>query len=71
MSIKPKSKWVYVGGSDGYGLVHTVISISGIKIITWSDADQGSETDEGYSWSGAKEDFLELFKPLDSTMQAV
>jgi len=63
MSITLKSKWMYVGGSDGYGLVHTIIGISGIQLTTWSDIEQGGEDDPGYSWAGDRDDFIELFKP--------
>ena len=66
MSIKPKSQWVYVGGSAGHNLVHTVIQVKGANIVTWSNINQGKETEDGYTWSGHKERFLQQFKPASS-----
>ena len=70
MKVVPKSKWIYIGGSEGYELIHTVVETSGIRIITWSDSNQETENDPGYSWSGERDDFLQLFKPAPSSQKA-
>jgi hypothetical protein len=67
MIVKPKSKWVYVGGSAGYEFVHTVIEVKGTSIATWSDIDQGDENESGYTWSGHRDRFLQQFKPVDNS----
>lgn len=69
MIVKPKSKWRYVGGSEGFDLIHTVVQVRGVQITTWSDFDQGKDDENGYTWLGIKDDFLELFKPVDPQKQ--
>ena len=64
MMIQKNSKWVFMGGPEGHGLVHTVIVVSGNQVTTWSDLEQGDENDAGYSWQGVKNDFIKLFEPL-------
>lgn len=64
MIIKKQSKWQYVGEGDGFGLIHTVIQVLGNQIVTWSDIEQGSENEPGYSWSGERDQFVRDFQPV-------
>lgn len=66
MIIRPLTKWLFVGGSDGYNLVFTVghIESDGNVINAWSDPEQGGEDEAGFLWAGGKELFLRSFKPL-------
>ncbi len=69
-AVRPRTKWMYVGGERGYGLIHTVGHISGDSVNAWSDIEQGKEDEEGYAWVGPKSEFLREFKPtgfLDET----
>ncbi len=51
---------MYVGGSEGYGLRHAVIDVTGVQITTWSAEDP--ESGGGFTWLGVRDDFVELFK---------
>lgn len=64
MNIRNKTKWMYVGGSEGYALIHTVGHIENGIVNAWSDVEQGKEDDCGYAWAGPADEFLRNFKPV-------
>lgn len=63
-AVRPRTKWVYVGGEEGYGLVFTVGHIEGTEVNAWSDIEQGSEYDHGFAWASSRALFLRSFEPL-------
>lgn len=59
-----------MGAGDGFGLVHTVIQVSGTHITTWSDGDQGNESEPGFTWAGLKADFVRDFQAVGGMQEA-
>lgn len=76
MNVTPLTKWLYVGGEDGFNLRHTVVEVDLSLdpkmpwISSWSDVFQNDSYDgepdheAGMTWHGPLNLFLKAFKPL-------
>lgn len=68
MQIRPGTYWLYVGGEEGFGLVHMIVSLTGLsktsRVMTYSIYDQGGEDEPGFIWDGTLNRFLDMFEPL-------
>lgn len=76
MNINPLTKWLYIGGEEGFDFVHTIVEVD-IKsnpkmpqIMSWSDVFQDDTYDGepdlemGHVWWGPLNRFLKQFVPL-------
>jgi hypothetical protein len=76
MTIAPLTKWLYVGGEEGFDFVHTVVSVElqtdpkMPHVTSYSDVYQDDEDldegdyEQGFCWAGPLNLFLKSFKPL-------
>lgn len=78
MRVENGTKWLYVGGEEGYDLVHTIVQVEQQTdpkmpyITTWSDVfqDEVPENGEpdgqpGITWRGPLTLFLKQFTSLE------
>lgn len=62
--------WLYLGGEEGYNLVHMVCDVDTTTdskmpyLTTWSDSRQETEDDLGWTWHGPLNLFVKSFKAL-------
>lgn len=63
ITIKNGDRWTYVGGDGTPHIVHTVISVMGREVVTWTDPVVKSLFAEtaGFSWLGPGEEFIKNF----------
>jgi hypothetical protein len=79
MEIRRGTHWLYLGGEEGYNLVHIITLVeesekAGVKLIdisTCSLYDQEGEEDSGYTWKGPLSVFVKQFKPLGPPEEAM
>lgn len=71
----PGSKWLYLGGEEGFNLIHVVCDVdteTDLKmphVTSWSLWDDTSE-EGGWTWCGPLNLFLRAFKPLGGPEEA-
>lgn len=58
ITIKTRDRWQYVGSDGSAHLAHTVISVTGNEVVTWSDSRPG---ECGWSWMGPGVEFIKNF----------
>lgn len=70
MQLRNGTSWLYLGGEEGYNLVHMIVDIDDKtdpkmpRIMAYSLYDQGQEDESGWIWEGPLYRFIKLFKPL-------
>lgn len=78
MQIRSGTYWLYLGGEEGYDLVHMITlveevmenAVKTVRVSTCSLYDQESSEDAGYMWEGPLSLFVKAFKPLGPAEEA-
>lgn len=76
MQIRNGTPWLYLGGEQGYNLVHMIVNVEDKtdpkmpRIMSYSLYDQETEEESGWVWEGPLSQFIKLFKPLGPADEA-
>lgn len=62
--IPPKSWWQYLGPGEAYGHPHMVVLVNNRSVHAWTDFEEDPKK-KGYTWVGTREEFIQLFEPLE------
>lgn len=77
MNVNPGTNWLFLGGEDGFNVVHRIVEIDLETdpkmpwISSWHIPKDENDTEgEGWTWRGPLNLFVKSFKPLGPADEA-